>query len=114
MTYTNDNPQNILSALSDPTRQAILGQLRAGALPVGELSGHLPVSRPAVSQHLKVLTDCGLLTVTRRGTRRYYAIQPQAVAALRDYLDTLWNDALEAFAAEARRQANDLPKGDRP
>ncbi len=105
MTNEYANPEAALSALSDPTRRSIVSHLRGGARSVGELAGHLPVSRPAVSQHLKVLSDCGLLTVTRHGTRRYYAIAPEAVAGLRAYLDTLWDDALEAYAAEARRQA---------
>ena len=102
------NAESMLAALADPTRRAIVTRLRAGALPVGALSDGLPVSRPAVSQHLKVLSDCGLLHVSRRGTRRIYAIAPQAVAGLRAYLDTLWDDALTAYAAEAARQARQM------
>ena len=108
MTYEMESPQRVLAALSDPTRQQIVAQLRGGARSVGEIAGPLPVSRPAVSQHLKVLSDCGLLHVSRRGTRRIYAIAPQAVAGLRTYLDRLWDDALTAYAAEATRQARQM------
>ncbi len=73
---------------------------------MGELAQKLPVSRPAVSQHLKILSDCGLLSVSRQGTRRLYAIAPAAVADLRAYLDQLWDDALCNFAAEAQHQAS--------
>jgi len=106
MASSNDAlAEPMLAALSDGTRRAIVGQLRGGARSVGDLAEALPVSRPAVSQHLRVLTDCGLLTVTRSGTRRLYAIAPLAVQDLRRYLDALWDDALAAYAAEAHRQA---------
>lgn len=110
MTYTSPNPETAIAALADPTRRAIVERLRHGALPVGELAHGLTVSRPAVSQHLKVLSDAGLLEVTPRGTRRVYALAPEGVAALRRYLDALWDDALAAFAAEAGRRASPLDK----
>jgi DNA-binding transcriptional ArsR family regulator len=103
---TNHNADSILTALADPTRRQIIDRLRVGPLPVRALADALPVSRPAVSQHLKVLSDAGLLTARREGTRRIYALCPDAVAALRAYLDGLWADALENFAEEARKQRN--------
>ena len=104
------NPEDVLSALSDPTRRQIVQNLRNGGLSVGELAGQLPVSRPAVSQHLRVLSDCGLLTASRHGTRRVYAIAPDAVAQLRAYLDLLWDDALASYAAAAQGQAKGKPE----
>lgn len=92
-----------IEALADPTRRAILGALRSGPLPVGRIAEPLPVSRPAVSQHLKVLSDAGLVTVTPHGTRRLYGLAPEGPADLRRYLDTLWDDVLAAFEVEARR-----------
>lgn len=94
-----------IQALADPTRRAIIERLRARPMPVGELAGILPVSRPAVSQHLRVLSDAGLLTVRQSGARRVYSLAPQGFAELRAWLDTLWGDALARFAAEARRQS---------
>ncbi|QBX99361.1 ArsR family transcriptional regulator [Rhodophyticola sp. CCM32] len=105
MTNATPGPEDAIAALGDPTRRAIVEQLRHGALPVGELARGLTVSRPAVSQHLKILSDAGLLEVTPRGTRRVYALAPQGVANLRRYLDRLWDDALAAFVAEAERRA---------
>ena len=102
MTYTTPNAETILAALADPTRRAIVAQLRDGGQPVGALARELPVSRPAVSQHLRVLSDAGLLEVSRAGTRRIYTLSPGGVDAVRRYLDTLWNDAFTAFAAAAR------------
>ena len=106
-----DLAEPMLAALSDGTRRSIVHALRGGARSVGDLAEDMPVSRPAVSQHLRVLTDCGLLTVTRRGTQRLYCIAPLAVQELRRYLDGLWDDALSAYAAEARRQANSKKGG---
>jgi DNA-binding transcriptional ArsR family regulator len=93
-----------IAALADPTRQAIVGRLRAGPLPVCDLAAGLPVSRPAVSQHLRVLSDAGLLTVRVAGARRVYALDPAGVRALRSWLDDLWDDALAAYAAAARAE----------
>ena len=103
MTY-----DNALTALADPTRQKIVEQLRAGPKTVGALGKHLPVSRPAVSQHVKVLSDAGLLDVSVEGTRRFYRLSPQGIAAVRNYLDQLWGDALSAFEAYAIKMKDDL------
>jgi DNA-binding transcriptional ArsR family regulator len=92
-----------LSALADPTRRKIFEGLRAGPLPVGALANGLPVSRPAVSQHLKVLTDAGLVSMQAEGTRRLYAIRPDGLAALRAWLDGFWDLALDRFAEETRK-----------
>ena len=88
----------LVTALADPMRQEILERLRAGPRPVGEIAAGMPISRPAVSQHLKVLRDSGLVAETRRGTRHYFAIAPEGIGELRAYLDGLWSDALAAFA----------------
>jgi DNA-binding transcriptional ArsR family regulator len=85
------------AALGDPTRQAIVAALADGPRAVGELAARLPVSRPAVSQALKVLKDAGLVTERAAGTRRIYRLDPTAVAALRDQLDTYWNRALANY-----------------
>ena len=92
-----------MTALGDPTRRAIFERLRGGPLAVGELAAGLPVTRPAVSQHLRVLEAAGLVSAQRAGTRRLYRIDLQGVGALRDYLDSFWTDALAAFKAEAER-----------
>jgi DNA-binding transcriptional ArsR family regulator len=85
------------TALADPTRRAIFERLAERPSAVGELAGDLPVSRPAVSQHLKVLKEAGLVVDHADGTRRIYQLDPQGVAALRGYLDQFWNQALVAF-----------------
>lgn len=92
-----------LIALSDPTRRAIVDSLRKAPQSVGVLAERFPISRPAVSQHLRVLSDAGLVLAEAQGTRRMYRLAPDGLEALRDYLDTLWDDALTAYAAEARR-----------
>ena len=99
------NYEHAIEALADPTRRAIIDRLRAGALPVAAIAADMPISRPAVSQHLRVLSDAGLLTVTPQGNRRLYAIAPEGVDGLRQYLDTLWDDALAAYARAARDKA---------
>ena len=86
------------AALADPKRQQILETLRTGPRAVGEIAAGMSISRPAVSQHLKVLKDSGLVAETRRGTRHYFAIAPEGIGELRTYLDGLWSDALAAFA----------------
>ena len=86
------------TALGDPTRRAIFELLVDHPHAVGELAGELPVSRPAVSQHLKVLADAHLVTPRSEGTRRIYAVDPQGLAGLRDYLDGFWNRSLAAYA----------------
>ena len=97
------------SALGDPTRRAILERLASGASAVGDLARDFPVSRPAVSQHLKVLKDAGLVTDRADGTRRIYQVHPPALEALRSYLDGFWTAALDRFkqAAEARPRTPD-------
>ena len=86
-----------IQALGDPTRRSIFECLRRGPRAVGELARELPVSRPAVSQHLRVLKEAGLVTEQRNGTRRIYGVDAQSVAELRDYFDEFWSDALESF-----------------
>jgi len=85
------------TALADPTRRAIFERLAERPSAVGELAGDLPVSRPAVSQHLKVLKEGGLVIDEPDGTRRIYQLDPDGVDALRGYLDQFWNQALTAF-----------------
>jgi DNA-binding transcriptional ArsR family regulator len=86
-----------LTALADPTRRAVFEALRAGERPVGELAAGLPVSRPAVSQHLRVLEQAGLVRVRRAGARRLYAADPAGLDELRRWLESLWDDALTEF-----------------
>ena len=92
-----------LAALGDPTRRRIFERLAERPRPVGELARELPVSRPAVSQHLKVLKDAGLVVDNAAGTRRVYRVDPEGLAALRDYLDGFWNRALAAYKQAAER-----------
>jgi DNA-binding transcriptional ArsR family regulator len=94
----------VLDALGDPTRRQIFESLKAGPRSVGELAEGLPVSRPAVSQHLRVLKEAGLVSDRKEGTRRLYRIDPGGLAGLRDYFDSFWGDALERFADEARKE----------
>lgn len=86
-----------LNALADPTRRTIFERVGAGPGAVGEIAAGLPVSRPAVSQHLKVLKEAGLVTDTPDGTRRVYRLDPRGLGALRDWLDLFWGDQLNAF-----------------
>ena len=88
-----------LTALADPTRRAIFERLADGPRAVGDLAQGLPVSRPAVSQHLKVLKEAGLVRDVPSGTRRIYSLDPEGLADLRDYLDRFWNTALASFKA---------------
>ena len=104
MTYQYETSR-LMAALADPTRRSIAETLASGPAPVGRIARDLPISRPAVSQHLKVLSDAGLVSAVARGTRRIYRLEPKAIAALRDWCDQLWDDALSAFAAEANRIA---------
>jgi len=96
-----------LTALADPSRRAIFEALRDGPMAVGKLAQRFPISRPAVSQHLRVLKDAGLVVDDAVGTRRLYRIRPEGVAALRAYLDRMWNDALTAFAAAVEQQQSE-------
>jgi DNA-binding transcriptional ArsR family regulator len=95
-----------LAALADPTRRQVFQRLRAGALSVGELARGLPVSRPAVSQHLKVLKSAGLVVGRAEGTRRVYHIDPHGLAQVRAWLDQFWDTALAAFADAVEAEAS--------
>jgi DNA-binding transcriptional ArsR family regulator len=91
---------NALTALADPTRRAVFERLHRSPASVGELAAGLPVSRPAVSQHLKALKSAGLVIDRAQGARRIYYIDPQGLGELRRWLDQFWDGALEAFAQE--------------
>lgn len=97
------NAARALAAVADPTRRQVLERLAAGPRSVGELAEGLPVSRPAVSQHLKVLKEAGLVADRAEGTRRVYEIDPHGLGVLRAWLDQFWGDALAAFKAEAEK-----------
>ena len=94
----------MLEALADPTRRAVFERLSRGPMSVGQLAEMLPVSRPAVSQHLKILATAGLVTATPKGTRRVYMARREGLVALRDYLDTMWRDGLAAYAAAIEQE----------
>jgi DNA-binding transcriptional ArsR family regulator len=98
--------QAVLEALADPTRRTVFERLRAGPLAVVDIARDLPVSRPAVSQHLRVLKDAGLVSDHAQGNRRVYRVETPALAELRHYLEGFWDEALEAF-----RQAAEAPEG---
>ena len=87
----------VFAALADPTRRKVLERLRAGPMAVGDVAKDLPVSRPAVSQHLKALTEAGLTEARAVGTRRYYSVRPQGLEALRLWLDAFWEAPLASF-----------------
>ncbi|MEN3304829.1 MAG: hypothetical protein V7603_1031 [Micromonosporaceae bacterium] len=95
-----------LGLLADPTRRAIFERLAQGPCSVGELAGELPVSRPAVSQHLRALKEAGLVTDRAAGTRRIYQVNPTGVANLHGYLDQIWSDALAAFTMAVQAPDN--------
>jgi DNA-binding transcriptional ArsR family regulator len=90
-----------LIALADPTRRAVFDRLRRGPRSVAEIAAGLPVSRPAVSQHLRALKDARLVHFERQGTQNLYAVNPAGLAALRAYLDSFWDDVLAQFALAA-------------
>ncbi len=94
---------NALAALADPTRRAVFESLRTGPSAVGEIAAGLPVSRPAVSQHLRALKQAGLVLDRAEGTRRVYFIDPDGLGPLRRWLDEFWTDALDAFKREVER-----------
>lgn len=96
-----------MDALGDPTRRTIFERLREGPRAVGELAAELPVSRPAVSQHLRILKEAGLVTERRDGTRRLYRLDPRGLEELRAYFERFWDDALEAFKDAAERREED-------
>jgi DNA-binding transcriptional ArsR family regulator len=99
------NANRVFSALHDSTRRAVLERLRDGPQPVGVIARGLPVSRPAVSQHLKVLKEAGLVDDRAEGTRRIYQIDPKGLGAVRAWLDQFWTAALDSFVAEAERSS---------
>ncbi|MCP5087048.1 MAG: winged helix-turn-helix transcriptional regulator [Rhodobacteraceae bacterium] len=96
--------QDSLTALSDPTRRKIFEAVAVEPQPVGRLAARLPVSRPAVSQHLKILSNAGLVQAKVDGTRRIYAIRQQGLAELRSYLDQFWDQVLASFSDEINRE----------
>jgi DNA-binding transcriptional ArsR family regulator len=99
MAYTD-----AIAALADPTRRAVFERLRRGPRPVVEIARGLPVSRPAVSQHLRVLKEAGLVQERREGTRHFYSVSGDGLADLREYFDEFWQEALDAFKAAAERK----------
>src|SRR5215467_16087648 len=103
MAYGRAIHGNALAALADPTRRRVFERLRSGPHAVGDIARGMPVSRPAVSQHLKVLKQAGLVADRAEGTRRVYYIDPHGVGALRKWLDQFWDDALASFQAEVER-----------
>ena len=96
--------ETALAALADPTRRRVFEELRSGPRSVGMLAERLPVSRPAVSQHLKVLKEAGLVADKSEGTRRVYHIDPKGLAQIRRWLDQFWDDALLAFQTEVEKK----------
>jgi DNA-binding transcriptional ArsR family regulator len=97
--------RDALTALADPTRRRVFERLKSGPKPVGAIARGLPVSRPAVSQHLKVLKEAGLVADRAEGTRRVYFIDPNGLGPLRAWLDQFWDQALEAFRAEVENES---------
>jgi DNA-binding transcriptional ArsR family regulator len=106
------NAIRAFTALADPTRRAVFERLRDGPRPVGEIARGLPVSRPAVSQHLKVLKEAGLVDDRSEGTRRIYQIDPRGLGAMRAWLDQFWDSVLTAFAVEVERAEKSEMKED--
>ena len=92
-----------LATLADPTRRLLMERLRSGPRPVGELARGLPMSRPAVSQHLKILKDARLVTDRAEGTRRVYQVDPAGLGEIRRWLDQFWDASLEAFRSEVEK-----------
>lgn len=99
------------AALGDGTRRLIVERIALRPRTVGELAGELPVSRPAVSQHLKVLKDAGLVADRAEGTRRVYSIDPNGLGAIRQWLDRFWEASLDSYKAEAERVAAEMRRG---
>ena len=96
--------EKALLAIADPTRQKILATLVARRLAVGDIAAGLPISRPAVSQHLKLLKDAGWVAETREGTRHYFSINPATALALRNHFETMWQHAMRAYAEHVARE----------
>jgi DNA-binding transcriptional ArsR family regulator len=103
LVVTNEAP--VFAALGDPTRRAVLARLRTGPRSVGEIVATLPVSQSAVSQHLRVLREAGLVTDRRDGTRRLYQVDLEGLTALRAYVDEYWDEALAAFQRYAEEES---------
>jgi DNA-binding transcriptional ArsR family regulator len=104
------NADRVFAALHDSTRRAVFERLRDGPQPVGRIAEGLPVTRPAVSQHLKVLKEAGLVADRSEGTRRIYYIDPKGLGAMRAWLDQFWEKALSALAAEIEKDTGKDPK----
>jgi len=104
MTY-----EDALSALDDPTRRLLLERLTAGPRPAGELAEGLPISRPAVSQHLRVLREAQLVSEHREGTKRIYRLNPKGLTELRAYFDNFWQQALADFQEAADHENGQQP-----
>jgi DNA-binding transcriptional ArsR family regulator len=100
-----------LAALADPTRRRVFERLKSGPRPVGAIARGLPVSRPAVSQHLKALKEAGLVADRPEGTRRVYYIDPHGLGVLRKWLDQFWDEALAAFQAEVEKASSEKEQG---
>ena len=111
MAYGNAVHENTFVALADPTRRRVFEKLKAGPKSVGEIAHGLPVSRPAVSQHLKVLKDAGLVRDKREGTRRLYQLDPEGVARLRAHFDQMWTRALSSFQDAVEKPAKEARRG---
>jgi DNA-binding transcriptional ArsR family regulator len=105
MTY--ESQAGVFDALGDPTRRAVLEILRGGPQAVVDIAAELPVSRPAVSQHLRVLKGAGLVTERRDGARHLYRIDPEGLAVLRAYLEGFWTDALASFKEAAEQEGEE-------
>jgi DNA-binding transcriptional ArsR family regulator len=103
-----------LDALGDANRMAIFQKLSAGPIAVNQLASTLPISRPAVSQHLRVLKDAGLVLDSKQGTRRLYQLNPEGVARLRAHFDQMWTSALGAFQAAAEKESKGEKKNAKP
>ena len=106
-----NNAARALDALADPTRRAVFERVAQAPAAVGEIASGMPVSRPAVSQHLKILKDAGLVSETAQGTRRIYRLDPRGIGAMRDWLDRFWASALDDFKAYAESLP---PEGETP
>jgi DNA-binding transcriptional ArsR family regulator len=105
---------SVIAVLADPSRRAMLDLLRRAPLPVGELARQMPVSRPAVSQHLKILKKAQLVREHRHGTRHYFGLDPVGFAGLREYADSMWQEALKAFATYVAKQKGAAISAARP
>jgi len=108
VTYDNAT----FAALADPTRRKVLERLVTGPQPVGEIAAGLPISRPAVSQHLKVLKDAGLVSDRADGARRIYTLDPRGLGAMRAWLDQFWDAALDAFKSDVERPRSTETSGE--